>query len=110
MVNGTLPYPEKYDEVWDSQDAMEFLEVIDTNLCFYGNDGRPIVYYQNKKVITYTLEVEIKLEKYVKALVNVGSVGQPRDRNPKSCFVIYDTDQQMVWIKRVAYDIQSTPR
>ena len=37
--------------------------------------------------------------------INVGAVGQPRDNNPKAAYVIYDTDQQTVELRRVGYDI-----
>ncbi|MCL2000451.1 MAG: metallophosphatase family protein [Planctomycetes bacterium] len=41
-----------------------------------------------------------------RAIVNVGSVGQPRDRNPRSCYVIFDG--QLVTYRRVEYDIEKT--
>ena len=39
-------------------------------------------------------------------MINVGSVGQPRDGDPRSCYVIYD--QEKVEYRRVAYDIEKT--
>ena len=41
-----------------------------------------------------------------KAMVNVGSVGQPRDGDPRSCYVITDGDH--VEFRRVEYDVEST--
>ncbi|MDR1519453.1 MAG: metallophosphatase family protein [Planctomycetota bacterium] len=41
-----------------------------------------------------------------RAIVNVGSVGQPRDRNPKSCYAVYDGEN--VFYHRVAYDLEKT--
>ena len=46
------------------------------------------------------------LEYEVKAIINVGSVGQPRDRNPKSCYVTFDGDS--VVYRRVEYDASRT--
>lgn len=40
-----------------------------------------------------------------KTLVNIGSVGQPRDNNPDGCYVIYDTEKQTVTYRRVKYDV-----
>jgi diadenosine tetraphosphatase ApaH/serine/threonine PP2A family protein phosphatase len=37
--------------------------------------------------------------------VNVGSVGQPRDGNPKASYVIYDLAQQTIELRRLDYDI-----
>lgn len=42
------------------------------------------------------------------AIVNVGSVGQPRDRDVRSCYVAFD-GERVTW-RRVAYDIESTVR
>lgn len=47
-----------------------------------------------------------KLDPAAKTLINIGSVGQPRDNNPKSCYVIYDQDAGEVIFRRVAYDIE----
>lgn len=41
-----------------------------------------------------------------KVLVNVGSVGQPRDNNPNSCAVIFDTDTKHIEHFRTEYDIK----
>lgn len=49
-----------------------------------------------------------KLDGNAKTLVNIGSVGQPRDGNPKSCYVIYDSTAGEVIFRRVAYDFEST--
>jgi diadenosine tetraphosphatase ApaH/serine/threonine PP2A family protein phosphatase len=38
-------------------------------------------------------------------LVNVGSVGQPRDRNPDACFAVYDRGTGKIEIHRVEYDL-----
>ncbi|MFW5857875.1 MAG: metallophosphoesterase family protein [Planctomycetota bacterium] len=43
-----------------------------------------------------------------KAIVNVGSVGQPRDRNPDACYVLFDGDS--VVFRRVAYDVKKTAK
>jgi diadenosine tetraphosphatase ApaH/serine/threonine PP2A family protein phosphatase len=37
--------------------------------------------------------------------VNVGSVGQPRDRNPDACYAVADLDNKTIEIKRVEYDL-----
>ena len=45
-----------------------------------------------------------------KFLVGVGSVGQPRDRDPRCSFVIYDTETNELQHLRVTYDIEATQR
>jgi diadenosine tetraphosphatase ApaH/serine/threonine PP2A family protein phosphatase len=45
-----------------------------------------------------------------KYFVNVGSVGQPRDGDPRSSYVIYDLPQQTIEIRRLDYDIPTAQR
>jgi len=50
----------------------------------------------------------IQFVKWFKGLffLNPGSVGQPRDGDPKSAFAIYDTEKNKIELKRVSYNIQ----
>lgn len=43
-----------------------------------------------------------------KLIVNVGSVGQPRDENPRSCYTIVDHHEMAIYFRRVEYDIETT--
>ncbi len=47
----------------------------------------------------------IKLEKGCKYLINIGSVGQPRNRDPRASFAIYDSEKATVTRHRLEYDI-----
>jgi diadenosine tetraphosphatase ApaH/serine/threonine PP2A family protein phosphatase len=53
----------------------------------------------------YTVDPLVDVEEAHRALVNVGSVGQPRDEDPRAAYAVYDSDKGRVEIKRVAYDI-----
>jgi diadenosine tetraphosphatase ApaH/serine/threonine PP2A family protein phosphatase len=48
------------------------------------------------------------VRKGYKYIISVGSVGQPRDYDHRSCFVIFDTDQRTVEYLRVEYDIEAS--
>lgn len=106
LVHGTLYNPELFDYIQTSYDAYLSLQALDGKVCFLGHSHVPITFFQGE-MISYTLSQEIPLGDGVKALVNVGSVGQPRDDNPKASYAIYDTDQQKVWIRRIAYDVEA---
>jgi diadenosine tetraphosphatase ApaH/serine/threonine PP2A family protein phosphatase len=56
------------------------------------------------------MESTIDVSACEKMLINVGSVGQPRDENPKAAYAVFDTDERKVWIKRVAYDVDAAIR
>jgi diadenosine tetraphosphatase ApaH/serine/threonine PP2A family protein phosphatase len=38
-------------------------------------------------------------------MVNVGSVGQPRDGDPRAAYAIYDAEEQVIYHSRVEYDV-----
>lgn len=43
-------------------------------------------------------------------VVNVGSVGQPRDEDARACYAIYQRNERDIWWRRVAYDIEGAQR
>lgn len=55
-------------------------------------------------------EETIELENDVRYLMNPGSVGQPRDGDPRAGYAIYDTELRTVVFCRIAYDIASAQR
>jgi diadenosine tetraphosphatase ApaH/serine/threonine PP2A family protein phosphatase len=50
------------------------------------------------------------LEPGKRYLVNPGSVGQPRDRNPRASYAIFDSEERTVTFDRVPYDVRTTRR
>jgi predicted phosphodiesterase len=53
---------------------------------------------------------QLDLEPGKRYIIDVGSVGQPRDLNPQACFVFYDDDQKRVTWTRYAYPIPEVQR
>lgn len=104
LVHGTLKYPEMFDYIQTTYDAYLSLQLLRNKVCFVGHSHVPIAFLQTETIVP-TYETEIPLRNVGKALINVGSVGQPRDENPKAAYAIYDSDEKKVWIKRVDYDI-----
>jgi len=107
VVHGTLYAPELFDYIQTTYDAYLSLQLLESQICFLGHSHVPITFFQGD-LISYTLNPEIKIEENVKALINIGSVGQPRDDNPRASFALYDTVEQKVEIKRVDYEVSVT--
>ncbi|HOW28544.1 MAG TPA: metallophosphoesterase family protein [Elusimicrobiota bacterium] len=79
------------------------------DICFIGHSH--IVFNMSKKE-TGPVEVHrliegesIRVEKGVRLVVNVGSVGQPRDGDPRAACAVYDTDMRRITIYRFSYAI-----
>jgi diadenosine tetraphosphatase ApaH/serine/threonine PP2A family protein phosphatase len=51
---------------------------------------------------------DVRLTPGTKYFINTGSVGQPRDGDPRSSYVIYDTDTRTISFRRLAYDVAAT--
>lgn len=113
VVHGTLHMPDLFGYVVSAVEARDSLRLQTTPFCFVGHSHVPAIYLQrSERDVDWINESEVELDvgKASRVLVNVGSVGQPRDEDPRAAYAICDTDTRMVSIRRVKYDIASTQR
>lgn len=90
-------------------DAMENFEYFNTTLCFIGHSHQPIAIEKDVEGIVNVLRDKIiKLKPTSRYIINAGSIGQPRDGNPDSSFVIYDSGNMTVEFRRIPYNITLT--
>lgn len=108
LVHGTLLSPECFDYLFELSDAKDSFKVMQTTLCFVGHTHSPIIFEKDDEKINYSKETAIKIEPNKQYIVNVGSVGQPRDGDNRTCFCIYDSKEKTVQIKRVEYEIKTS--
>lgn len=106
VVHGSLKEPERFHYILDLYGAFENFSAMQTRLCFVGHTHSPIIFLKSGGNITYSMSPKIKLAENTSYIVNVGSVGQPRDGDPRACYVVYNEDDNTVEIKRVPYDIK----
>jgi predicted phosphodiesterase len=103
--------PEEWRYILSYHDASENYPFLDANLCFIGHSHQPVVIEFNTQDDVEASRVEFKeLDKDRKAIVNIGSVGQPRDSNIKSCWVLFDSDLYSVEYRRVSYDVEAVQK
>ena len=114
-VHSTLHLPEKFGYVQSAVEALESFEHQQTPLCFVGHSHVPAMYFRREEsprdihVVPHP-EAEISYRGFDSLLMNVGSVGQPRDEDPRAAYGIVDTDLQTASIRRVPYDIEAAQR
>ncbi len=108
FVHSSLWYPERFDYIFEPVDTLNTFKMMKHNLCFIGHTHVPISFVLNeeKKIIFKCLDKEIPIQNDQKYIINVGSVGQPRDRDPRLSFCIYDSSKQIVKILRLEYNIK----
>ena len=105
LVHGTLYAPALFDYIQTTFDAYLSLQVLQKPICFVGHSHVPISFFLDDAV-TYSTDPVIKLKEGVKTVINTGSVGQPRDDDPRAAYAVYDTEKNLVIIKRVEYDVE----
>ncbi|MBL9079280.1 MAG: metallophosphoesterase family protein [Planctomycetes bacterium] len=115
VVHGTMHLPEQFGYVISAVEALDSLEHQDTQLCFVGHSHVPAIYLRHDAtpedihVVPHS-EAEISYRGFDRILMNVGSVGQPRDEDPRAAYGLVDTEQQIAAIRRVHYDIAGVQR
>jgi diadenosine tetraphosphatase ApaH/serine/threonine PP2A family protein phosphatase len=76
-------------------------------LCFVGHSHVPGIFVEEATKVTYLEQQDVVVSAGKKYIVNVGSVGQPRDTDPRAAYCIYDTQKATIQIKRITYDISA---
>lgn len=111
FVHATPCEPVEWDYVLSSIDAMQNFQCFREPVCFVGHSHVPIIFsHHGNYEITACRDQTKNLSKASRYIINVGSVGQPRDGDPKSAFVFFDTDTFAYQLVRIEYDIQTTQR
>jgi predicted phosphodiesterase len=95
------------EHVFD-QRKMEILFGKIEQYCFMGHTHLPGIFTTDCEFVSPSqCDHHYRLGKQ-KLMINVGSVGQPRDEDPRACYVILDTAQRDITYRRVDYDFNVT--
>lgn len=112
LVHGT-----PRDPIWEylttTEQAREIFAGIDNPYTFVGHTHVPLVCVQDRdgRVLAGTPEDGMLMRlASERVIANPGSVGQPRDGDPRAAFAIVDSDQMIVEFHRVEYDIAETQK
>lgn len=105
--------PHDEDEyVFTEYHAAQILAQYDAPIILYGHTHLPVVFWiDERRRVSGTLvrgEATFRLASSQRYLINPGSVGQPRDRNPEASFAIFDSGRMTVQFFRVPYDYMKT--
>jgi predicted phosphodiesterase len=109
IVHSTLDTPEMWGYVFDKLEAEASFAYQGTTLCFYGHTHVPLAFEKTDRVRA-GLYSKIKISLGRKYFINVGSVGQPRDGDPRAAYVTFDMMNNEVELHRLAYDFRITQK
>ncbi len=101
-----------WEYITDASVAAANLDAFETRHCLYGHTHQPVIYRADRgrvEVVPAETGAAIALDAR-RALINPGSVGQPRDGNPDASYLVLDTEVGTAEFRRVAYDVALTQR
>ena len=108
----TLAHGSPRDPLWEyilnSLTARLNFDSFETPWCFVGHSHIQSIFYldkENDKVSLEQTKPDVPITLRSKLILNPGSVGQPRDRDPRAAYAIYDTEARTWTPYRVEYDI-----
>jgi diadenosine tetraphosphatase ApaH/serine/threonine PP2A family protein phosphatase len=112
--NITLAHASPRYPIWeyllDTQTAEANFQFFETQICLVGHTHVPVIYHRSNGTDgtqAYIPEPNTQLILPRRVIANPGSVGQPRDRDPRAAYAILDTETYQWDYFRVAYDIEA---
>jgi diadenosine tetraphosphatase ApaH/serine/threonine PP2A family protein phosphatase len=101
--------------IFDGDDALRALAASDRSLCLFAHTHLPVVFhYEDEMFDGFVPEgngpAPLVLRPEARYLINAGSVGQPRDGDPRAAYGIYDSDAPSLTLNRVVYPVDGAQR
>ncbi|MCC7007356.1 MAG: metallophosphoesterase family protein [Acidobacteria bacterium] len=106
------PFDEDY-YVFTENDASRAIDAATVPLCLFGHTHVPAIFSSADDPVVHdngTPAGELRLPRAGPALINVGSVGQPRDGDPRAAYGIVDVAKRVLQLRRVDYDVKEAQR
>lgn len=107
-VHGSPSSRDDYIIDWlDAMRQLEFLNGREVRSCFFGHSHRASFFSEKGNSQATTSNSVCQLHPSNHYFINPGAVGQPRDRDPRAAFGLYDTQKMTFEFCRVEYDIEA---
>jgi predicted phosphodiesterase len=110
FVHSSLYRPEFWRYLFSTYDTHIDFRILEKKILFVGHTHVPIIFEDDGKNVKALSPSELSLNSHNKYIINPGSVGQPRDRDPRASFAIFDSDREYIEIVRIEYDIKKAQK
>lgn len=111
FVHATPHNPVEWNYIDTIPEAEKGFRAMSGKLGFIGHSHIPVILAQRAgEKVQVSEKEEVLLEKGSRYIVNTGSVGQPRDRNPRAAYGLFDPASRKYFLKRVPYDVQTAQK
>jgi predicted phosphodiesterase len=112
LVHGSPRQP-VWEYLLDTRSATLSFDYFDTPYCLVGHTHLPVMYYlpdESRIAKIVVPDASMQLTLAPRAIINPGSVGQPRDRDPRAAYAIYTPEQNLFEFHRAEYDIAAVQK
>jgi predicted phosphodiesterase len=109
IVHSSLSNPHRWNYILKCKSAEANFRNQFNRVCFFGHTHIPLAFVKETSIEKGLYET-ITVRPGYQYLINVGSVGQPRDRNPQAAYVIYDPEAKTITMRRVEYDVATAQK
>ncbi|MCH9030815.1 MAG: metallophosphoesterase family protein [candidate division Zixibacteria bacterium] len=111
LVHASPKNPESWEYILGVEQAKEQFEGGGSWVTFLGHTHIPAFFSVDKSgTVSQKTLMEAELDEDKRYIINVGSVGQPRDRDPRCCYLTFDTESRYLRFHRIDYDISAAQR
>lgn len=111
LVHSTPSKPGLWWYLFSPSEAVMEFESFQTQCCFVGHTHLPGAFVRHPEgQVTLEPLGKLRLQEGYRYMVNVGSVGQPRDGEPESAYLVLDSEASTLDLHRVGYDIPTTQK
>jgi diadenosine tetraphosphatase ApaH/serine/threonine PP2A family protein phosphatase len=110
LVHGAPSAPPEWRYVLSTRDALAEFAAFEERVCFIGHSHFPCAFDRHASELRFTRADEIAIQPGHRYLVTVGSVGQPRDGDPRACYALYDEAAGLIRHVRLEYDVDGAMR
>ena len=109
LVHASPQEPDEWHYILSQREATDGFAHLDHKLAFHGHTHLPLIFCLSPNGTVRTIVGhDFDPDEECSYLINAGSVGQPRDNDPRASYVIYDADEISVSYHRVEYDFKIT--
>jgi len=108
LVHASPAYPEEWEYLVSAEDGFAAFGAFTTRLCFVGHSHLPGMWVQGSWGRGHEAgDVKVAIDPGGRYIINVGSVGQPRDHDPRAAYALWDAEARTLAIRRVTYDLDA---
>jgi len=105
FVHASPHHPEDWDYILTLDEAEMNFAYFENWVCFIGHSHQPFIVELSSAGVRSLVEPQVTLSRDKRYLVNVGSIGQPRDRVPLLCYATFDLGDGTLTFHRVPYPV-----